>query len=130
MLVWDDIILSDLARPITRRLAGSSLAFLDIMLTGQQFGTSKQTGNMAFSSVPFVLLLVFLVVAVVIAHYVATSLLSSYALQVASFVTLSAVIFIALLRWPGQRWSVQHGLKTGFFRGITCTAAGLTSKQE
>ena len=116
MLVWDDIILSDLARPITRRLAGSSLAFLDIMLTGsavRYFKANWQYG--LFFLFPFVLLLVFLVVAVVIAHYVATSLLSSYALQVASFVTLSAAIFIVLLRWPGQRWSVQHGLEDWVF---------------
>ena len=116
MLVWDDIILSDLARPITRRLAGSSLAFLDIMLTGsavRYFKANWQYG--LFFLFPFLLLLVFLVVAVVIAHYVATSLLSSYALQVASFVTLSAAIFIALLRWPGQRWSVQHGLEDWVF---------------
>jgi pimeloyl-ACP methyl ester carboxylesterase len=86
------------------------------MLTGsaaRYFRANWQYG--LFFLFPFVLLLIFLVVAVVIAHYVATSLLSSYVLQVALFVTLSAAIFIALLRWPGQRWSVQHALEDWVF---------------
>jgi pimeloyl-ACP methyl ester carboxylesterase len=42
-------------------------------------------------------------------------LLSSYALQVALFVPLSAAIFITLLHWPGRRWSVLHGLDDWIF---------------
>jgi pimeloyl-ACP methyl ester carboxylesterase len=116
MLVWDDIILSDFARPIARRLARSALAFLDFMLTGsaaRYFKANWQYG--LFFLFPFVLLLGFLVVAVVIAYYVASSLPSSYPLQVALFVPLSAAMFIALLRWPGQRWSVLHGLDDWIF---------------
>jgi pimeloyl-ACP methyl ester carboxylesterase len=116
MLAWDDIILSDFSRPITARLARSSLAFLDFMLTGsaaRYFKANWQYG--LFFLFPFVLLLVFFLVAVVIAYYVASSLLSSHALQVALFVTLSAAIFITLLRWPGQRWSVLHGLDDWVF---------------
>src|SRR5207245_28005 len=64
---------------------------------------------------PFVWLLAFLVVAAVIAYFVATSLLSSHALQAALFVALSAAIFITLLHWPGRRWSVQHGLDDWIF---------------
>src|SRR5207247_316359 len=116
MLVWDDIILTDFARPISRRLASSSRAFLDFVLTGsaaRYFKANWQYG--LFFLFPFALLLVFLVAAVVIAYYVATSLFSSYVMQVAFFVMLSAAIFITLLRWPGQRWSVQHGLDDWIF---------------
>jgi len=116
MLVWDDIILSDFARPISRRLARSSLAFLDFMLTGSAVRYFKASWRYGFFFLfPFVLLLVLLVVAAMIAYFVAISLSSSYALQAALFVTLSAAIFIALLHWPGRRWSVQHGLDDWIF---------------
>ena len=36
-LLWDDIVLSDFARPTRERLAKSSLAFLDIVLSGVVF---------------------------------------------------------------------------------------------
>jgi pimeloyl-ACP methyl ester carboxylesterase len=116
MLVWDDIILSDLARPISRRLARSSLAFLDIVLTGtaaRYFKANWQYG--LFFLFPFVSMLALLVLAVAIAYYVSTSLLSADTLQVALFVALGASIFIVLLRWPGERWGVQHGLDDWIF---------------
>ena len=116
MLVWDDIILSDFARPIIGRLARSSRAFLDFMLTrsaARYFKANWQYG--LFFLFPFVLLLVFFLVAMVIAYYVASALASSYPLQVALFLMLSAAIFIVLLRWPGRRWSVLHGLDDWIF---------------
>jgi pimeloyl-ACP methyl ester carboxylesterase len=116
MLVWDDIILSDFARPTTRRLTGSSLALLDFLLTGsaaRYFKASWQYG--LFFQFPFVLALGFLVVAVVIAYYAASSLPASYTLQIGLFVPLSAVLFITLLHWPGRRWSVLHGLDDWIF---------------
>src|SRR3979409_1776766 len=36
-VLWDDIVLSDFARPTRERLAKSSLAFLDIVLSGVVF---------------------------------------------------------------------------------------------
>jgi pimeloyl-ACP methyl ester carboxylesterase len=116
MLVWDDIILSDFARPTTGRLARSTLAFVDFMLTGsaaRYFKANWQYG--LFFLFPFVLLLGFLVVAMVIAYHLAGLLLSSYALQLALMVPLGAAIFLILLRWPGQRWSVLHGLDDWIF---------------
>src|SRR5215470_9992275 len=116
MLVWDDIILSDFARPTTRRLTGSSLALLDFLLTGsaaRYFKASWQYG--LFFQFPFVLALGFLVVAVVIAYCAASSLPASYTLQIGLFVPLSAVLFITLLHWPGRRWSVLHGLDDWIF---------------
>ena len=86
------------------------------MLTGsaaRYFKANWQYG--LFFLFPFILLLGFLVVAVVLAYYVAGLLLSSHALQVALVVPLSAVIFLILLRWPGQRWSVLHGLDDWIF---------------
>jgi len=121
MLGVGDIILSDLrgrSPDASRIVPGLPRYHAD----GSAVRYFKATGNMPFLSVPFVLLLVFLVVGRRGRPLVATSLLSSYRAAGCSFVTLTAAIFIALLRWPGQRWSVQHGLKTGFFRGITCTS--------
>jgi len=116
MLSWDDIILSDFARPTTTRLARSLRALLDFMLTGsaaRYFKANWQYG--LFFMFPFILLFVFFCVAVGIAYYVASSLLSSYALQVALFIPLSAALFITLLHWPGRRWSVLHGLDDWIF---------------
>jgi hypothetical protein len=53
---------------------------------------------------PFFLLFVFAVVAVAIAHGVASSIALPYILHVAVIVALSVSIFILLLHWPGRRW--------------------------
>jgi pimeloyl-ACP methyl ester carboxylesterase len=116
MLSWDDIILSDFARPTSTRLTRSLRAFVDFMLTGsvvRYFKANWQYG--LFFLFPFVLLFVFFLVAVGGAYYVASWLLSSHVLQVALFVPLSAALFITLLHWPGRRWSVLHGLDDWIF---------------
>jgi hypothetical protein len=37
LLLWDDIVLSDFAQPMTKRLANSSFAFFDVVMTGTAF---------------------------------------------------------------------------------------------
>jgi pimeloyl-ACP methyl ester carboxylesterase len=116
LLLWDDIVLADFAQPVTKRLAKSLLAFLDIVATGTAFRYFRANWQYAlFFLFPFLLLLVFAVVAVAIAHGVASSIALPYILHVAAIVALSMSIFTLLLHWPGRRWRVQQGLDDWIF---------------
>jgi hypothetical protein len=110
MLVWDDIILSDFARPITARLARSSLAFLDFMLTGsvaRYFKANWQYG--IFFLFPFVLLFVFFLVSVVIAYYAAGCLVRH--------AVCGHFHRPVALAWPAMARTTRVG-RLGFFVGV------------
>jgi pimeloyl-ACP methyl ester carboxylesterase len=114
--LWDDIVLTDFAQPVTKRLVKSLFAFLDIVTTGTALRYFRANWQYAlFFLFPFFLLLVFAVVAVAIAHGVASSIALPYILHVAVIVALSVSIFILLLHWPGRRWRVQQGLDDWIF---------------
>src|SRR5712692_390818 len=115
-LLWDDIVLADFARSMTKRLAESSFAFLDIVMTGAAFRYLEANWQYAlFFLFPFFLLLAFAVVAVAIAHWVASSMALAYISHVALIVALSVAIFTVFLHWPGRRWRVQQGLDDWIF---------------
>src|SRR5687767_14642701 len=115
-LLWDDIVLADFARPMTKRLAKSSCAFLDIVMTGTAFRYFRANWQYSlFFLFPFFLLFAFAVVAVAIAHWVAGAMAHSSISHVALIVALSAAIFTVFLHWPGQRWRVQQALDDWIF---------------
>lgn len=116
LLLWDDIVLGDFARPLTERLAQSSRAFLDIVLTGAAVRYWRANWQYAlFFLFPFFLLFAFAAVAVAIAYWAASSMPHSYGARVVLSVALAAAIFTVLLHWPGRRWRVQQGLDDWMF---------------
>jgi Alpha/beta hydrolase family len=116
LLLWDDIVLGDFAGPITRRLAKSSRAFLDIVLTGAAARYWKANWQYAlFFLFPFFLLFTLAVAAVATAYFAASAMPVPYVVRVVLFVALAAGIFVILLHWPGRRWRVQQGLDDWIF---------------
>ncbi len=101
---------------MTKRLAKSSCAFLDIVMTGTAFRYFRANWQYSlFFLFPFFLLFAFAVVAVAIAHWVAGAMAHSSISHVALIVALSAAIFTVFLHWPGQRWRVQQALDDWIF---------------
>jgi pimeloyl-ACP methyl ester carboxylesterase len=116
LLLWDDIVLGDFARPTSKRLVHSLFAFFDIVMTGTAFRYLRANWQYAlFFLFPFFLLCGFAVAAVLIAHWLASSLALSYMLYVVLVVALGVAIFTLLLHWPGQRWGLQQALDDWIF---------------
>src|SRR5262245_3156954 len=116
LLLWDDIVLSDFAKPMMKRLANSSFAFFDVVMTGTAFRYFRANWQYAiFFLFPFFLLFVFAVGAATVAHWVVSSMPLPHMARVAVLVALAVSIFALLLRWPGRRWRVQQGLDDWIF---------------
>jgi pimeloyl-ACP methyl ester carboxylesterase len=110
-MLWDDIVLADFAQPTTKRLVASSLAFLDIVMTGTAFRYLRASWQYTlFFLFPFFLLAAFGAAALAAAYWAASSFALPYSLQIASIAALGAAIFAGLLHWLGQRWRVQQAL--------------------
>jgi pimeloyl-ACP methyl ester carboxylesterase len=116
LLLWDDIVLSDFAKPMMKRLANSSFAFFDVVMTGTAFRYFRANWQYAiFFLFPFFLLFVFAVGAATVAHWVVSMMALPYMLHVAVLVPVAVSIFALLLHWPGRRWRVQQGLDDWIF---------------
>jgi pimeloyl-ACP methyl ester carboxylesterase len=116
LLLWDDIVLADFARPMLDRLGKSSLAFLDIVTTGtafRYFGANWQYA--LFFLFPFFLLGTFAIAGALIAHWLVSSLALSYIFYAVLVFMLGGAIFTLLLHWPGQRLGLQQALDDWIF---------------
>jgi pimeloyl-ACP methyl ester carboxylesterase len=115
-LLWDDIVLSDFARPTRERVSKSPLAFLDIVWSGAVFRYFKANWQYAlFFFFPYVLVCAFALVAAAIAYWVADFTTLAPIPRIALAGVLAVVLFIALLYWPGRRWRVQQALDDWIF---------------
>ncbi len=116
LLLWDDIVLADFAKPMMERLAKSSLAFLNLVMSGTAFRYVRANWQYAlFFLYPYFLLLALAVIALAIAHYTVSALALSNITHVVLTAGFGAAIFIGLLHWPGQRLGVQQGLDDWIF---------------
>jgi pimeloyl-ACP methyl ester carboxylesterase len=116
LLLWDDIVLADFARPTAKRLVQSLSAFLDIVMTGTAFRYLRANWQYAlFFLFPFSLLCAFAVVAVLIAHWLASSLALPYALYLGLVMALGVFLFTVFLHWPGRRWGLHQALDDWIF---------------
>lgn len=116
LLLWDDIVLADFARPMAERLVKSSLAFLDIVKTGSAFRYFRANWQYAlFFLFPFFLLCVFAAAGAAIAHWVARALATSSIWYGVLLAAVTAAVFTVLLYWPGKRWGVQQALDDWIF---------------
>jgi pimeloyl-ACP methyl ester carboxylesterase len=116
LLLWDDIVLSDFARPMPQRLARSSLAFFNIVMSGTAFRYFKANWQYAiFFLFPFLLLAAFGAVAIATAYSIVNWAALSFILSVLLMVALSLALFVLLLRWPGRRLGLQQALDDWIF---------------
>jgi hypothetical protein len=115
-LLWDDIVLSDFARPTAERVSKSPRAFFDIVWSGAVFRYFTANWQYAlFFLFPYVLVCVLATVAAAVGYWVAGfATLAPIPRMVVSAV-LAIPLFIGLLYWPGRRWRVQQALDDWIF---------------
>jgi pimeloyl-ACP methyl ester carboxylesterase len=116
VLLWDDIVLRDLARPTAIRLLKAVLAYIDFIATGTMF---RYFGaNLRY--VIFFLLPLFQLILFACAAWFCARLLAGFlglAGAGAFIVGLPAalLVFAGLLQWPGRRWRVEQMLDDWIF---------------
>src|SRR4051794_7333670 len=99
-----------------QRLPKSLLSFLDIVTTGTAVRYIWANWQYAlFFLFPFLLCVVFAVVAAVIAHWFASAMTASQMLYLLLIVVLGIAVFSILLYWPGRRWGLHQALDDWIF---------------
>src|SRR5262249_8730355 len=119
LLDWSDIVRGELKRPSTRRLCEGLATFAEFVSSGTawRYFTANWRYGMFFL-VPFLNLFLFAALAILAAYYVGpavSAVLTSTLCGVAGAVTAAALVFAALMRWPGERWRVHQALADWIF---------------
>jgi hypothetical protein len=114
-LDWSDIVRAELAHPTWRRLWGGAVTFADIIATGTagRYFTANWRYGMFFL-VPFLDVILFAVIAVAAGGALAM-VMPSAAVGVIAGAMVAVLVFVLLLRWPGERWRVGQGLADWIF---------------
>lgn len=101
--VWNDIVLSDFARPMVVRVARYLMAFVDYLLTGTFFRMVRSAWRFSlYFLYPVLMLTVFSTLSILMGAFVATIA----PVWVATIVAVA--LLYGLLRWSGRRWFVLH----------------------
>jgi pimeloyl-ACP methyl ester carboxylesterase len=116
VLLWDDIVHGDFARPTPIRLFKAALAYVDFIATGTMFRYfSANHRYVIFFLIPLFQVVLFAAGA----WFCARLLLGFFGLAGVSeiIVGLSAglLIFVGLMQWPGRRWRVEQMLDDWIF---------------
>jgi hypothetical protein len=115
-LLWDDLILANLARPMATRFARSVAALFDFVRSGavsRYFQANWKYG--VFFLFPYFMLSAFACVAVVVGHWVATAFALTGAAWIIATIAVGAAIFFGLLRTAGRRWRIEQALDDWIF---------------
>jgi hypothetical protein len=119
LLDWSDIVRAELGRPGGRRLWDGLTTFADLVGSGtawRYFRANWRYGM--FFLVPFLSVFLFAVVAITAAGYAANIVASEFAsvfLSIAAGAPVAALVFVALMQWPGERWRVAQALADWIF---------------
>jgi hypothetical protein len=115
-LDWHDIVRADLARPALPRLAAGAAVFADFILSGTFFRYFAARYRYAyFFLVPFVDVVLFAVAGALIGYALAGALSLAGLARAAAAIAIALALFWLLMRWPGRRWRVEHGLADWIF---------------
>jgi hypothetical protein len=119
LLDWSDIVRSELRRPSARRLWDGVTTLVDLIGSGTawRYFTANWRYGMFFL-VPFLSVFLFGAIAIAAAGYVATAVaaaLMSTFWGIVAAAPAVALVFSALMRWPGDRWRVTQGLADWIF---------------
>jgi hypothetical protein len=118
-LDWSDIVRGELKRPSGRRLCKGLVTFAEFIASGTawRYFTANWRYGMFFL-IPFLNVLLFAALAIWAAYYVGASTaaaLTSTLWGVAAAPAAAALVFAALMRWPGKRWRVPEALADWIF---------------
>jgi hypothetical protein len=112
LLDWSDIVRGELQQSSVRKLRGGLLALADLVLSGtawRYFAANWRYGM--FFLVPFLNVFLFAAIAALAAFYVGAAIAGTSTIWgVAAGTAIGAITFAALMRWPGERWSVGQAL--------------------
>jgi hypothetical protein len=115
ILDWHDIVLAELAGPSLRRLWDGLVTFVDFIASGavgRYFAANWRYAMFFF--VPFVDVILFAAVGIA-AGWITAAVLGHSVLGGVVAVAVAVLSFALLLRWPGERWRVGHGLADWIF---------------
>jgi hypothetical protein len=115
-LAWDDIIHSDVSRPLWSQVAGTVSVFLEYLWSGTlwRYFRARWTYGMFFL-LPFFHLALFAAAGLLAAWGVTQWLAPGGAARWLSFAAITLAVFAAGLYWPGRRWHTQHILVDWIF---------------
>jgi pimeloyl-ACP methyl ester carboxylesterase len=112
LLLWGDIVRADLARPLPLRLGRAALAYFDFIATGTLLRYFRANWRFAvFALFPVLLLSLFAIVACFLARLAVGYCGLAGPQELLLGMIMAAVVFFALLQWPGRRWRAQHTLE-------------------
>jgi hypothetical protein len=119
LLDWSDIVRGELKRPAGRRLAEGLATFAEFIYSGTawRYFTANWRYGMFFL-VPFFNVFLFAALAILAGDYVGTAIaaaVTSTLWGAAAAIAVAALVFAALMRWPGERWRVSQALADWIF---------------
>jgi len=146
LLDWSDIVRAETARPAASKLGRGLAAFADLVATGtarRYFATNWRYGM--FFLVPFLNLFGFLAAAA-LAGWLAFAAVAApatglgtapdvalyTALGSAAGIAAAALVFAALMRWPGERWRIGQAMADWIFTAdwMAGRSAAMTARIE
>jgi hypothetical protein len=116
ILRWDDIILADSRRPMPSRLFQGLRTLYDWVVSGTLFRYFRTSWKYSlFFLVPYLYLLLFALIAIVVGQLVASLFALNGAPGLLVKLSVTFAIFVGLLYWLGRRWHVLHILDDWIF---------------
>jgi hypothetical protein len=119
LMDWSDIVRSELNRPTGLRLYGGLAALADLVWSGTAWRYFSATWRYGmFFLVPFLNVFLFAAVALVVAFYAGAatvSFLRSAFAGGAAGAAVAVLVFVTLMRWPGEHWRVRQALADWIF---------------
>jgi hypothetical protein len=116
VLLWDDIVRADFARPQLVRVFKAALAYLDFIATGTFFRYLKANYRYAlYFLFPPVLITMFAASAWLLARFVIDFFGLVEPTEFAVGLTVGLAAFFTLLQWPGRYLRIQHALDVWIF---------------
>jgi hypothetical protein len=116
VLLWDDIVRSDLARPTVMRLCKALAAYADFIATGTMFRYFKANLRyVIFFLAPLFQIALLAAVAGICARLLVGLVGLAGVPAILAGLVAALAIFAILLQWPGRRWRVEQMLDDWIF---------------
>jgi pimeloyl-ACP methyl ester carboxylesterase len=116
VLLWDDIVHGDFARPTPIRLFKAALAYIDFIATGTMFRYFRANHRyVIFFLVPLFQIVLFAAAAWFCARLLLGFLGLAGVAEIVVGLSAGLLVFVGLLQWPGRRWRVEQMLDDWIF---------------